>query len=123
MIKTKLFLTIFIGSMIVLNSANGSPTLFNNAMVFDNRNFALIDGEGTQNTYSGINDYLASYDTSITGTAPIVTGASQQGAIRIIFFSYLERGNNSDIQYTGHSVWIFSDRKKQSEKYCGYVWR
>ncbi|MDX9701769.1 MAG: hypothetical protein RBU23_01865 [Candidatus Auribacterota bacterium] len=44
-----------------------APILFNNVMVFDNHNFALIDFEENQTSYSEINSYLSAYNANLVG--------------------------------------------------------
>ncbi len=46
-------------------SVYAAPTLFLDAMHFDNHNFGVVDFEGSQSSVTGVNNYLAGFDAAL----------------------------------------------------------
>ncbi len=63
----KLYLLLTALALCASTTAHAAPVLFNNVMAFDNHNFALVDFETGQSTYSEIDNYLATYDAQLVG--------------------------------------------------------
>lgn len=58
---------VLIGMLLLLlvETANAAPVLFNNAMRFDNHSFGLVDFDAGQSSVSEINTYLENYDAGL----------------------------------------------------------
>ncbi len=65
----KLILSVVTTSILAItNYSDASPTLFNNAMVFDNHNFGHIHfDDASQDSYAAIDTYLSAYDAGLSG--------------------------------------------------------